>query len=212
MIADEGPAALYGGDVGRRYAAGLAALGVPIDLCRPRRAHRRPRFAPAGSLPRHRRAGASAELPGVRAARGVAGDRTTGHRPRSVRRRRRRPGRRAARRGARPRPPPRRPRPDARPRVDAVGRGPHRRIVRRGPGRAPAGTRRAQALGRHDRARDRRHRRPRRLADPEPVRRVRRRAPGARRPASSRRTVAPASPSTRRAPTCSPPGHGRPTP
>ena len=32
VIADDGPAVLYGGDVGRRYAEGLAALGVPIDI------------------------------------------------------------------------------------------------------------------------------------------------------------------------------------
>ena len=101
---------------------------------------------------------------------------------------------------------------DARPRVDAVGRGPHRRIVRRGPGRAPAGTRRAQALGRHDRARHRRHRRPRRLARSRAC--TTGSAPGSWSPppGSSRRTVAPASPSTRRAPTCSRPGRGRPTP
>ena len=67
-LADDGPEALYGGDLGAPTPPGCAAAGSPITTRGPRRARGRRARADARGVPRPARERRAAELPGLRAA------------------------------------------------------------------------------------------------------------------------------------------------
>ena len=149
---------------GRPLRRGTPCRGGSHHARGPRRAPRGPRSPAACALPKRRRPGAPAQLPGVPPAGGARHGGAARHRPRPAG-----PGHGHARHdlprgGARPRPPPRRPRRDAVPSLDPARRRPSRGARRRGAlGRARRPTGPTPPRRRHDRARDRGRRRPRRV-------------------------------------------------